>query len=164
MSIPLLDLTRQYEELKDGLESKILEVARSGKYIMGPYVKEFEEKVAAWMGVKHAIGVASGTDALLLSLEAFGVKPGDEVITTPFTFFATSEVIANIGAIPVFVDVEPGSMNINPDLIEEKITEKTKAIMPVHIFGHSAKMEPIMNIAEKHRLKVCEDACQAICT
>ncbi len=164
MKVPLLDLTRQYEMLKDRIEPKILEVAQSGKYIMGPYVKEFEEKAAKYIGVKHAIGVASGTDALLLSLEAFGVKAGDEVITTPFSFFATSEVIANLGAKPVFVDVDPDTMNIDPELIEAKITEKTKAIIPVHIFGASADMDPIMKIAEKHDLKVCEDACQAIGT
>ena len=164
MNVPLLDLSRQYAGLKDQLEPKILEVAQSCKYIMGPYVQDFEKKVAEHLGVKHAIGVASGTDGLVLSLEAFGVKPGDEVITTPFTFFATSESIANVGAIPVFVDVEPDTMNINPALIEEKITSKTKAIMPVHLFGHSADMDAIMKIANKHNLKVCEDAAQAIGT
>jgi len=148
--------------LKDKLESKILEVAQSGSYINGPYVEEFEKKVAAYIGVKHAVGVASGTDALLLSLKAKGIGPGDEVITSPFTFFATSEIIVLTGAKPVFVDIEPDTMNIDPKEIEKKITDKTKAVIPVHIFGHAADMSRINTIAKKHDLLVFEDACQAI--
>ena len=162
MSVTFFDLTRQFEEIKKEIEPKILEVAASGKYINGPYVKEFEEKAAKYLNVKHAIGVASGTDALMISLRAFGVEAGDEVITTPWSFIASSDVIELIAAKPVFVDVEPDTMNIDPKKIEAAITDKTKAIIPVHIFGHAVDMDPIMEIARKHDLYVCEDACQAI--
>jgi dTDP-4-amino-4,6-dideoxygalactose transaminase len=162
MAVPLLDLKRQYNTINDELESKIIEVARSGMYIKGPYVEEFEAKVADYLGVKHAIGVSNGTMALQLALEALGVKHGDEVITTPFSFFASSEVIARLGAKPIFVDVELDTMNIDVNLIEKAITRKTKAIMPVHIFGHAVDMDPIMAIAEKHNIAVVEDACQSI--
>ncbi|MCL2819356.1 MAG: DegT/DnrJ/EryC1/StrS family aminotransferase [Oscillospiraceae bacterium] len=162
MKVPILDLKRQYELLKDEIEPVILEVARSGYYIMGPKIAAFEKEIADYLGVKHAIAVSNGTDALVLVLKACGIGEGDEVITTPFTFFASAEVISVVGATPVFVDVEDKSFNIDPDKIEEKITSRTKAILPVHIFGQTADMDCINTIAKKHNLFVIEDACQAI--
>ena len=123
-----IDLTRQYEQIKEEAEKRVLNVMRSTNYIMGEEVRAFEENSAAYLGVKHAIGVASGTDALILSLAALGIKEGDEVITTPFTFFATAESIKRVGATPVFVDVDPDTLNIDPQKIEEKITENTKTM------------------------------------
>src|SRR5690606_19924572 len=137
-------------------------ILKSGQFILGGDVRAFEAEIAAYLGVKHAIGVNSGTDALLIGLRALGVGPGDEVITTPFTFFATAEVISLLGATPVFVDIDPESFNIDPDLIEEKITARTKAIIPVHLYGRAAEMEKIMAIARKHGLKVVEDVAQAM--
>lgn len=157
-----IDLTRQYVQIKEEAEKNVLDVMRSTDYIMGQHVKDFEKKCAEYLGVKHAIGVANGTDALILSLAALGVKEGDEVITTPFTFFATAESIRRVGATPVFVDIDAETLNIDADKIEEKITDKTKAILPVHIFGNPCDMDKINAIAEKHELYVIEDACQAI--
>ena len=157
-----IDLTRQYEQIKDEVERKVLNVMRSTNYIMGEEVRSFEENCASYLGVKHAIGVASGTDALILSLAALGIKEGDEVITTPFTFFATAESIRRVGATPVFVDINPDTLNIDTKKIEEKITEKTKAILPVHIFGNACDMTAINEIAKRYGLYVIEDACQAI--
>lgn len=157
-----IDLTRQYEQIKDEVEKKVLNVMRSTNYIMGEEVRSFEANCASYLGVKHAIGVASGTDALILSLAALGIKEGDEVITTPFTFFATAESIKRVGATPVFVDINPDTLNIDAKKIEEKITEKTKAILPVHIFGNACDMAAINEIAERYGLYVVEDACQAI--
>lgn len=157
-----IDLTRQYEQIKDEVEKKVLNVMRSTNYIMGEEVRSFEANCASYLGVKHAIGVASGTDALILSLAALGIKEGDEVITTPFTFFATAESIKRVGATPVFVDINPDTLNIDAKKIEEKITEKTKAILPVHIFGNACDMAAINEIAERYGLYVIEDACQAI--
>ena len=162
MNIPLLNLKRQYKYLKNDIEQKISEILVSGAYINGPNTKEFEKRVADYLGVKHAIGIANGTDALIISLKALGIKEGDEVITTPFTFFATAEAISVVGAKPVFVDVKLNDFNIDPDKIEEAITDKTKAIMPVHIFGTPAEMDEINKIAKKYSLYVIEDACQAI--
>ena len=162
MNIPLLNLKRQYNYLKNDIEQKISEILVSGAYINGPNTKEFEKRVADYLGVKHAIGIANGTDALAISLKALGIKEGDEVITTPFTFFATAEAISVVGAKPVFVDVKLNDFNIDPDKIEEAITDKTKAIMPVHIFGTPAEMDKINKIAKKYNLYVIEDACQAI--
>ncbi|MBA7652646.1 dTDP-3-amino-3,4,6-trideoxy-alpha-D-glucose transaminase [subsurface metagenome] len=133
----------------------------SGSYILGSNVRSVEDEVARYCGVKCAVGVASGTDALVLALSALGIGREDEVITTPFTFFATAEAITQVGAKPVFVDIEEESFNIDPTKIEEKITEKTKAIIPVHLYGQSASMEPIMEIAGRHNLHVIEDAAQA---
>lgn len=162
MKIELLDLKRQYSYLKKDIEKRISEVLESGYYINGPYVKKFEKKVAEYLGVKHAIGVANGTDALVIILKSLGIKEGDEVITTPFTFFATAEAISMVGAIPVFVDVKLTDFNIDEEKIEEKITTKTKAIIPVHIFGTPVEMDKINEIAKKYNLYVIEDACQAI--
>lgn len=162
MEIKILDLTRQYELLHERIEQSVCEQMRSGMYIGGKAVADFEKKFAEYVGVRHAITVNSGTDALIIALRALGIKAGDEVITTPFTFFATAETIAMVGAVPVFVDVKEDSYNIDPDKIEEKITEKTKAILPVHIFGQPADMSKIMKIADKYGLVVIEDACQAV--
>jgi len=160
--IPLLDLKKQYESLSSELLRAFEEVMISGNYILGPEVSRLEQKISQSYKVKHAIGVANGTDALLLTLDALGIGPGDEVITTPFTFFATSEVISQLGATPVFVDIEPETYNIDASKIESVISDKTKAIIPVHIFGQPCDMEEIMKIASKHNLHVIEDACQAI--
>lgn len=162
MNIPLLNLKRQYTYLKDDIEKVISNILQSGAYINGPYTKELEGKLAKYLDVKHVIGVANGTDALVIALEALGIKEGDEVITTPFTFFATAEAISLIGAKPVFVDVSLDDFNIDINKLEEAITEKTKAIIPVHIFGTPADMDKINEIAKKHNLYVIEDACQAI--
>lgn len=162
MNIPLLNLKRQYTYLKDDIEKVISNILESGAYINGPYTKELESKLAKYLNVKHVIGVANGTDALVIALEALGIKEGDEVITTPFTFFATAEAISVVGAKPVFVDVSLDDFNIDINKIEKAITEKTKAIMPVHIFGTPADMDKINEIAKKHNLYVIEDACQAI--
>jgi dTDP-4-amino-4,6-dideoxygalactose transaminase len=162
MKVPFLDLKRQYSAIKKEIDEAIFSVLSNTQFILGPEVKSFEEKVAAYCGTKFAIGVASGTDALLLSLRTCGVKSGDEVITTGFSFFASAGVISRLGANPVFVDIDPETYNIDPDQIEKKITPKTKAIMPVHLFGQCADMDPIMEVARKHNLKVIEDAAQAI--
>jgi dTDP-4-amino-4,6-dideoxygalactose transaminase len=162
MNIPLLNLKRQYTYLKDDIEKVISNILESGAYINGPYTKELESKLAKYLDVKHVIGVANGTDALVIALEALGIKEGDEVITTPFTFFATAEAISVVGAKPVFVDVSLDDFNIDVNKIEKVITEKTKAIMPVHIFGTPADMDKINEIAKKYNLYVIEDACQAI--
>ncbi|WP_160692358.1 DegT/DnrJ/EryC1/StrS family aminotransferase [Clostridium sp. C2-6-12] len=162
MNIPLVDLKAQYKLVEEKAGKAVMEVLSSANYIMGKEVLEFEKEFAEYIGAKHAISVGNGTDALVLALMAAGVGKGDEVITTPFTFFSTAESISSVGAIPVFVDVEKETYNIDPLKIEEKITEKTKAIMPVHIFGQAAKMDQIMAIAKKHNLKVIEDAAQAV--
>ena len=160
--IPFLDLRKQHEPLKKELLQTITQVIDSSQFILGKEVKAFEEEIATYLGVKHAIGVASGSDALLLALMALGIKEGDEIITSPFTFFATAGSITRIGAKPIFVDIDEKTYNLNPKLIEAAITKKTKAIMPVHIFGQACEMDEIMSIAKKHGLKVIEDACQAI--
>ena len=162
MKVPILNLTRQYEKLRGEIEPAVCEQMASGMYIGGAAVEQFEKRFAAYIGVKHAIAVNSGTDALVIAMKALGIGPGDEVITTPFTFFATAETVAQTGAVPVFCDVEEDTYNIDPEKIEEKITPKTKAILPVHIFGQPARMERILEIAKKHGLKVIEDACQAV--
>lgn len=162
MNIPLIDLKAQYESLSDELNKAALEVLSSANYILGKNVVEFEKEFAEYVGVKHAISVGNGTDALVIALKAMGIGEGDEVITTPFTFFATAESISAVGATPVFVDVDKNTFNIDVTKVEEKITSKTKAIMPVHIFGQSADMDEINKIAKKHNLLVIEDACQAI--
>jgi len=159
--IPFIDLGCQHRGLEAELEQAFAEVLRSGQYILGPAVTRFEGEMAALHGVRHAIGVASGTDALLLALLGAGVRPGDEVITTPFTFVATAEVIAHIGARPVFVDIEERTFNIDPARIEEGLTERTRAIIPVHLYGLAADMGAIGRIAARHRLKVVEDCAQA---
>jgi dTDP-4-amino-4,6-dideoxygalactose transaminase len=160
--IPMLDLVPEIEEQWDDLMKAVEGVLRSGTFIVGPNVVAFEEEIAEYLGVRHAIGVNSGTDALMISLRALGIGPGDEVITTPFTFFATAESISNVGATPVFVDIDPVTFNIDPELIEPAITARTKAILPVHLYGHPAEMGRITKIAEAHGLKIVEDCAQAI--
>jgi dTDP-4-amino-4,6-dideoxygalactose transaminase len=162
MKVPFLDLKRQYSTIKKEIDEAVLSVLSNTQFILGPEVKNLEEKVAAYCGAKFAIGVASGTDALLLSLRACEVKPGDEVITSSFSFFASAGVISRLGANPVFVDVDAETYNIDFDQIEKRISQKTKAIMPVHLFGQCADMDPIMDIAKRNDLKVVEDAAQAI--
>lgn len=162
MNIPLVDLKAQYKEIEKEVVEAVSRVLSSASYIMGNEVLEFEKEFAEYIGVKHAISVGNGTDALVIALMACGVGEGDEVITTPFTFFSTAESISFVGATPVFVDVEKDTYNIDPSKIEEKITEKTKAIMPVHIFGQPAKMDEIRKIAKTHNLKIIEDAAQAV--
>lgn len=161
MKIPILDLKPQYESIKTEIQAAINRVLESGAFIMGPDVKLFEQEVAEYLGVKYAIGVNSGTDALVIGLRAAGIGEGDEVITTPFSFFATAESISNVGAKPVFADIDSRSFNINPEAIKAKITPRTKAIMPVHLYGCPAAMGQIMEIAQAHGLKVIEDCAQS---
>ena len=156
------DLKKQYQNLKSGIDAAILEVLEGGVFIGGLAVEKFEKEVADFLGVKHAVTLNSGTDALYLSLRALGIGAGDEVITTVFTFFATAEAIAATGAKPVFVDINPDTFNIDVNQIEAAITGKTKAIIPVHLFGQMADMAPIKKIAQKYNLKIIEDCAQAI--
>lgn len=164
MAVTFFDLKKQNQALEGEITAAVAQVIKSGHFILGPNVAEFEKEVAAYCGTKYAVGVASGTDALLLALKACGIKEGDEVITSPFTFIATAEVIASCGATPVFADIEPNSFTINPAEIEKKITKKTRAIIPVHLYGHACQMDQIMALAKKHSLKVIEDCAQAIGT
>jgi len=159
--IPMVDLQRQYKILKDDIEAAIAEVLNSSQFILGPNVLELEKEIAAYHGIPFAVGVANGTDALFLALKACGIGDGDEVITTPFTFIATAEVISRLNATPVFVDILPDTFNIDPEEIEKKITEKTKAIIPVHLFGHPSDMDPIVNLCQRCNIKVIEDCAQA---
>ncbi|ADL13616.1 DegT/DnrJ/EryC1/StrS family aminotransferase [Acetohalobium arabaticum] len=162
MKVPLLDLKEQYEGIKDEIQEAINDVLDSTRYIMGKHVEGLEEEVADYCDTEYGIGVASGTDALLLSLKALDIGPGDEVIVPTFTFFATAGVVSRLGATPVFADIDPVTYNITPEEIEDKITDKTKAIIPVHLYGQPAEMNGIMDIADRYDLKVVEDACQAI--
>ncbi|MFH0774382.1 MAG: DegT/DnrJ/EryC1/StrS family aminotransferase [bacterium] len=160
--IPLLDLKRQYKEIGSEIREAVLGLLESGNYVLGPAVERFEAEVAQYCGSDYAIGCASGTDALLLALMALGISQQDEVITTPYSFFSTASVIWRLSAKPVFCDIDPATYNINPDLIEAKITKKTKAILPVHLYGQAADMDKINEIARKHNLFVIEDAAQAL--
>lgn len=162
MDVPFLDLRKQYEGIKSEVEPQILDIMENCCFIGGKYVSDFERSIEGYLGVKCALGCSNGTDALVLGLKACGVGPGDEVITTPFTFFATAEAIASVGAIPVFVDIRQDDYTIDPDKIEEAVTKKTKAILPVHIFGAPCEMDSINEIAVKYSLKVIEDDAQAI--
>jgi len=162
MKVPLLDLTAQYKSIQWEVRKAIDRVCESQVFILGPEVTKFERDIASFCGAEHAIGVSSGTDALLVALMAAGVGVGDEVITSPFTFFATAGVIARLGARPVFVDIETESFNLDAEEIEDKITRRTKAILPVHLFGRCADMDTIGEIARQHRLAVIEDAAQSI--
>jgi dTDP-4-amino-4,6-dideoxygalactose transaminase len=159
--IPFLDLKAQYRSIKDEIDHALLGVLESAAFVLGPEVARFEEQFAPYQGAAHAIGVNTGTSALHLALLAAGVGPGDEVITAPFTFVATVAAIRYAGATPVFVDIDPASMTMNPGAMETAITSRTKVILPVHLYGQPADMQPIMTIAQRHGLKVIEDACQA---
>ena len=161
IKIPILDLKPQYQAIKEEIQTAINQVLESGQFILGPTVKAFESDIARYLGVKHAVGLNSGTDGLVIGLRAAGIGPGDEVITTPFSFFATAESISMVGAKPVFVDIQADTFNIDPTLIEAAITPKTKAIMPVHLYGNPAAMGQIVQIADKHNLRVIEDCAQA---
>ncbi len=159
--VPMLDLQKQMDGIRDEVMREVAAVIESGQYILGKKVSRFEEEAAKYIGARHAIAVASGTDALHLALKALGIGPGDEVITTPFTFFSTVEAILYLNAIPVLADIESGTFNIDTSKIEEKITPRTKALIPVHIFGCPARMDTILQIAGKHNLKVIEDCAQS---
>lgn len=162
MNIPLVDIKRENKKIQKKLESKFKKILVSGQYIIGRETISYEQEMKQFLNVDHVISVANGTDALVIALLALGIKPGDEVVTTPFTFFATAESISRVGAIPIFVDIDRNTYNIDVSKIESKITSKTKAIMPVHLFGQSADMDEINKLAKKYNLKVIEDACQAI--
>ena len=162
MHVPLLDIPASYKEILADVEKNINKVIRSGRFILGPMVEELEQQIAIYCGTKYAVGVSSGTDALLISLMAAGVGKGDEVITTPFTFFATAGSITRLGARPVFVDIERKTFNINSNQIKKSITDKTRAIIPVHLYGQSTNMDPVLELAKKNNLVVIEDAAQAI--
>ncbi len=160
--IPILDSKRQYAKIGKEIEKEVLEVLASGSYILGKHNKAFQEEFANFVGTKYSVGLNSGTDALHLALRALDIGKGDEVITTAFTFVATASAIGLAGATPVFVEINPDTFNIDADKIEAAITPKTKAIIPVHLYGQPAEMDKIMDIAKRHNLKVVEDCCQAI--
>ncbi|MEB3336150.1 MAG: DegT/DnrJ/EryC1/StrS aminotransferase family protein [Leptolyngbyaceae bacterium] len=160
--VPPLDLTRQYETIGEAVNTAVLEVLSSGAYVGGPIVQSFEQQFASYVGVTECVACNSGTDALYLALRALKIGTGDEVITTPFTFFATTEVISAVGATPVFVDVDVDTFNLNLNQIEAAITPRTRAIMPVHLFGQAVDMTQLMQIAQAHNLAVIEDCAQAV--
>ncbi len=161
MSVPFVDLRRQYRSLEKQINAAVLDVLDSSKYMLGDYVRAFEQQMETYCGVRHAIGVNSGTDALLLALKACGVGPGDEVVTVAHSFFATAEAIVLAGATPVFVDIDEATYLMNAELLEQAITSRTKAVIPVHLYGQAADMDVITTIARRHKLFVIEDACQA---
>jgi len=160
--IPLCDVQRQYEQLKPEIDSAVQESMATGRYILGPNVKAFEQEMADYLGCEYAVGVNSGTDALHLALRALHIGPGDEVITTPFTFVATTEAIGMVGATPVFVDIDPQTFNLDPQQIEAAITPRTKAILPVHLYGQPCDMAAIIDISHRHALLVVEDNAQSL--
>ncbi len=162
MTVPLLDLKKQYHSLKSELDEALIRVAESQYFILGPEVEKMEKAFCEYLECKYAIGVSSGTDALLIALMALDIQPGDEVIVPTYSFFATAGVVSRMKAVPVFADIDPVTFNIDPGEIEKKITAKTKAIIPVHLYGQSCEMDKIMEIARKHKLKVVEDGAQAI--
>ena len=162
MQVPLLDLRAQYAPLKPAVMAAVEEICDSQRFILGPKVEAFEQEMAAYCRTAGAVGVSSGSDALIIALMAEGIGHGDEVITSPFTFFATVGAIVRVGATPIFADIDPVTFDIDPEAVASKITPRTKAIIPVHLFGQAADMDPIMALAEKHHLAVIEDACQAI--
>ena len=159
--VPALDLQAEYREIERELKPRILRVLKSGRYILGKEVEEFETSFARFVGTQYAIGLASGSDALLLGLMALDIKPGDEIITSPFSFIATATAVARLGAKPVFVDIDPDTFNLNPTLIKGKITSRTRGIIPVHLFGNPCQMTDIMKTAKEHGLFVIEDCAQA---
>lgn len=160
--VPPLDLRPELEALWKPLSEAVLRVLKSGQFVLGPEVEAFEREAARFLGVEHAVGLNSGTDALIIGLRCLGIEPGDEVITSPFSFFATAEAISNVGAIPVFVDIEPDSFNIDARSIESVITERTRGLLPVHLFGRPADMTFIASLAARHDLPVLEDCAQSI--
>lgn len=162
MQVPFLDLKAQYAAIKSEVRRAIDEVCDTQQFILGPRVRALEDEIARYCGARHAVGVSSGTDALLLSLMALGIGRGDEVITTPYTFIATAGSIARSGARPVFVDIDPARFTIDPKLIAGRITQQTRAILPVHLFGRCTEMKPILQLAAKHEIAVIEDAAQAV--
>ncbi|HEX8634427.1 MAG TPA: DegT/DnrJ/EryC1/StrS family aminotransferase [Pyrinomonadaceae bacterium] len=162
MQVPLLDLKQQHERLRDELRAGVARVLDSQQFVLGEEVRLFEEEIARYCEVRHAVGCASGSDALLLALMALDIKAGDEVITTPFSFFATASAITRTGATPVFVDIEPDTYNLDPSLVEAAVTARTRAIMPVHLYGQCAAMDALMEVSARHALPVIEDAAQAI--
>ena len=162
MKVPLLDLKQQYQSLKKEIDETLIRISESQYFILGPEVEKMEKLLNDYLSCKYSFGVSSGTDALLLALMAIDIKPGDEVIVPTFSFFATAGVVARLNAVPVLVDSDPVTFNIDPKEIEKKITSKTKAIIPVHLFGQSCEMDEIMAVAQKYNLKVIEDAAQAI--
>jgi len=162
MTVKLLDLVPQYEGIRDEIRAAIDEVLSTQQFILGSKVEELENEIARFCGVKHAIGVASGSDAILLSLMALGIGGGDEVVTTPYTFFSTVSSITRLGAKPVFADIDSRTYNVDPSCVSERITERTRAIIVVHLFGQMADMRPITHAAEEHGIRVVEDACQSI--
>ena len=161
MPVPLMDIRGQYADLLDDVKRSVCEVIDSGRFILGPNMRALEEEVAAASGACHAVAVANGTDALVLSLQALGIGAGDEVITTAYTFYATAEAIARVGATPVFADIEPGTFNLDPQAAEAAVTERTRAIVAVHVFGGPAEMPGLREVASRHGLAVIEDAAQA---
>ncbi len=161
MNIPMVDLKEQYHRLKEEIDSGILAALEATQFILGPNVQAFEKEAAEYLGVKHAIGVANGTDALHLALDALDLGPGDEVITTPFTFIATAEAIKYVGATPVFVDIDPKTFNIDLEQVEKAITDKTKAVIPVHLFGQPVDMSALKKLCDKHNLNIVEDCAQS---
>ncbi len=161
IKVPLVDLQAEVAELWEELRPAVEQVLRSGRFVSGPNVAALERETAAYLGVRHAVALNSGTDALVIGLRALGVGSGDEVITTPFTFVATAEAICRVGARPVFADIEPRTFNIDPAEIEKHVTARTRAVIPVHLFGHPADMDPILTIARDRQLRVLEDAAQA---
>ncbi|QDU99031.1 DegT/DnrJ/EryC1/StrS family aminotransferase [Lignipirellula cremea] len=160
--IPLCDLTRSYQTLKAEIDAAMQSVAEKGHFILGPNAKAFEQEIADFCGCRYAVGVNSGTDALHLALRALKIGPGDEVITTPFTFVATTEAIGIVGARPVFVDIDPRTFNLDPNQIEDAITPRTKAILPVHLYGQPCSIDAVMEIAERRQLRVVEDCAQSL--
>jgi len=162
MKVPLLDLKAQYASIKQEIRAAVDDVFDSQYFILGPKVKELEQEIARYSETSYALGVSSGTDALLISLMALGIEPGDEIITTPFTFFSTAGVISRLNATPKFVDIDPDTFNMDPEKLESAITRRTKAVIPVHLFGQCADMDPILEVSSKYGLPVIEDAAQSI--
>ncbi len=162
MNVPLLDLQAQFRQIRSDVLAVIETVCDEQGFILGPRVEAFETAIAEYLECRYAVGVASGSDALLLSLMAAGLEPGDEVLTVPFTFFSTAGVVSRLQGVPVFVDIRPDTLTIDPEQIERRLTPRTKAIIPVHLFGQCANMEAIMDVADRHGVKVIEDACQSI--
>ena len=162
MKVPLLDLPAQYATIRAEIRAAIDRVCESQRFILGSEVTALEEELAVFCGVRFALGVSSGTDALLMSLMALRIGPGDEVLTTPYSFFATAGVIARLGARPVFVDIDPATFNLDPRAVPARITARTKAILPVHLFGRCVDLDPILEVAQEHGIAVIEDAAQAV--